>query len=279
VAHTVDAVDAAGLWRSWSTDWWLWAMLLLSAWLYLRGIANLWRNASAGAGVRRWRVGCFVTGWLALASSTVSPLDALGAQLFVAHMIQHEVMMLVAAPLLVLGRPFAPVIWSLPRRARAVAARSAAALRLRRAVHALGSPVAAWSLHAAVLWAWHAPPLFEASLRNGLLHDVQHLTFFGSALLFWWALLREGRGPGGAAVGLLYLFTTLLHTSVLGALLAFSGRSWYPAYRVTAPSFGLSALEDQQLGGLIMWVPGGLVYLLVGLALLSSLLAASDRQR
>ena len=114
--------------------------------------------------------------------------------------------------------------------------------------------------------------LFQAAVKKPWVHDLQHTSFLIGALVFWWALL-EGRGGSRRQVaGVFYLFTTLVHTSVLGALLTFSTRVWYPVYEATAPAWGLAALEDQQLGGLIMWVPGGLVYMAAGLALLAALL-------
>jgi putative membrane protein len=115
-----------------------------------------------------------------------------------------------------------------------------------------------------VLWGWHLPVAFEAALHDAWIHDLQHASFLASALLFWWVLFaRRTRGGDGPAV--LYLFTTMVHTGALGALLTFSPTAWYGAY---AGGFGLSALEDQQLGGLVMWIPGGTVYLAAGVHLL-----------
>ena len=123
-----------------------------------------------------------------------------------------------------------------------------------------------------MLWIWHAPVLFQAAVGDGFVHTLQHLSFMGSALLFWWAMFDPRHGLIRPAIGALYIFTTAIHTSVLGALLTFSSSVWYPIYTDRAPAWGLSALEDQQLGGLIMWVPGGAVYLVVTLWLLARLL-------
>jgi putative membrane protein len=136
---------------------------------------------------------------------------------------------------------------------------------------ALTLPVVAWGLHALILWLWHAPPLFEASLRSGALHDLQHATFLASALLFWWAMLYRGRGRSPASI--LWIATTLVHTGVLGMLLTFAPTPWYPFYAATTGAWGLSPLEDQQLGGLIMWVPSGALLLAIALGLASRLLA------
>jgi putative membrane protein len=277
-AHVAESGAVSSM-RRWNTDAWLWLALLAAGGLYLNGIRRLWRQASVGAGIRRWQAGAFAGGWIALVLATISPLDALGAELFSAHMVQHELMMLVAAPLLVLGRPYAPMIWGLPRGLRPWIGRAVAAPRLRRVALALGTPTAAGAIHAVLLWGWHAPALFQAARERRWVHDLQHVGFFGSALLFWWAIFRAGSVREHVGAALLWLFTTLLHTSVLGALLAFSGRAWYPGYEASAPAWGLTALQDQQLGGLIMWVPGGLVYLVVGLALLAPVLSMAERPR
>lgn len=264
-------VALADPWRTWGGPWWLYLLLALAAWLAARGVWTLWRRAGVGAGVKRWEAASFAGGWVVLALSILSPLDAFGGQLFWAHMVQHELLMLAAAPLLVLSRPLATTVWGLPHAARPLAARLAGSLGLVAALRVLSRPLTAWLLHAAVLWGWHAPALFEAALHVPWVHDLQHACFFASALLFWWALLTGPKARLG--LGVLYLFTTMVHTSLLGALLTFSGRVLYASYEGTAPRWGLSALEDQQLGGLIMWVPGGVVYLLAGLGLMAAWLA------
>jgi cytochrome c oxidase assembly factor CtaG len=136
----------------------------------------------------------------------------------------------------------------------------------------------AWGLHAAALWAWHAPALFEAAVVHESVHILQHASFFVTALLFWWSLL-SGRDGQRVGLAVLCLSTTALHGGALGALLAMAGQAWYSVYEATAPLWGLTALEDQQLGGLIMWVPAGLVYLGAALALLASWLGAPSFRR
>jgi putative membrane protein len=190
-------------------------------------------------------------------------------------MAQHEILMLVAAPLLVWSRPLAPLLWGLPFAARRAAGRASKSAFVQSAWPALTRPFHAWWIHAIALWVWHAPPLFQATLRSEWVHTAQHLSFFVSALLFWWALVhtRQYSGNGHAVF---YIFTTALHTGILGALLTFSTMVLYPDYTATAPLWGLSALADQQIGGLIMWVPAGVVYLAAGLALFWAWLRDSD---
>ncbi|MBD8530725.1 MULTISPECIES: cytochrome c oxidase assembly protein [unclassified Massilia] len=266
-AHDVAAPVPPPL--GWTFEPWVVLCLGLSALLYGLGLARLWKKSGEGRARLRLQAWSFGAGWLALAAALVSPIDAMGTLLFSAHMLQHEAMMIVAAPLLVLGRPFALWMWGLPPRWRRPVG---AAVRVR-AVHAawtlLTWPLFAWLLHAAVLWLWHAPLFFEAALHSNAIHTLQHVSFLGSALLFWWAVLGIGTFRPQRGLSMLYIFTTMAHTGALGALLTWSGIVWYPSYIGAGEAFGMDALEDQQLGGLIMWVPGGLAYLIAGLALVA----------
>ena len=228
---------------------------------------RLWRHAAPGRGVQYAEALCFLAGWISLVVALLSPLHPLGNLLFAAHMTQHEILMLVSAPLLVLGRPLLPTLWALPLAWRKGIATIARPATVRRAWALLTTPLAAWVVHLVALWLWHIPLLFEATLRSDLIHTAQHVSFLGSALLFWWAILHTGRRTTLYGVGLLCLFTTALHSGTLGALLTFSRYAWYESYAATAPPLGLTALEDQQLGGLIMWIPAGFIYLFAALLL------------
>ena len=252
--------------------------LALSAWLYWRGVRRLWRESTAGLGVRKWEAACYAGGWFALFVALVSPLHPMGSVLFSAHMTQHEVLMLVAAPLLVLGRPLIAFIWALPIAWRRKVGRVGKLRWAETSWRTITNPFAAWAIHAAALWAWHAPALFQATLKSELVHTIQHLSFLVSALLFWWALIHGRHGLMGYGAAVLYMFTTSVHSGALGAMLTFASSLWYPAYSDTTGSWGLTPLEDQQLGGLIMWVPAGLVYLFAGLALFAGWLRESERR-
>jgi putative membrane protein len=204
----------------------------------------------------------------------VSPLHPLGEVLFSAHMVQHELMMVVAAPLLVLGRPLVPFVWALPqhwRRSTGVVTRMP---HVRQVWGTLTRPSTTWVLHAAAIWVWHVPALYDATLDNDFVHTLQHVSFLGTALLFWWSALRGTRLGRGAAVG--YLFTTMLHTSALGVILAFTNSLWYPAYDATTTPFGLTPVDDQQLGGLVMWIPGSISYLVASLVLVALWMRESE---
>lgn len=245
---------------AWNWEPWLIVSLSLAAALYAIGMSQL--AHAADSPLLKWRAAYFFAGLAALVIALVSPLDAMGSELFSAHMVQHEILMLIAAPLIVLGKPLAVFTWALPASRRSPVARPFQANEWRVIWRGLTAPLSAWSLHAIALWTWHAPFLFQASVRNEAVHILQHTIFFVSALLFWWALLKSRANSTGA----LYLLTTMIHTGLLGALLTFAPVVLYPIYLASAPDWGLSALEDQQLGGLVMWVPAGFILLYGGLA-------------
>ncbi len=277
-AHDGSPHEFGDLIYTWGLDPLVVGGLALSGWLYARGVRRLWRGAGRGGGIRRWEAWAYACGWLALFVALVSPLHPLGEVLFSAHMTQHEVLMLVAAPLVVLGRPVVAFLWALPVGAARRVGGWGRAAWYQRPWRVLTNPLAAWGLHAVALWVWHVPALFEATLRSDLAHTLQHVCFLGSALLFWWALIHGPRGLMGYGTAVLYVFTTSVHSGVLGALITFARTVWYPTYNETTASWGLTALEDQQLGGLIMWVPAGLVYIVAGLALCAGWMRESERR-
>jgi putative membrane protein len=253
------------------------AWIVLVGWLYARGVGALWGRAGVGRGVERWRAAAFGAGLLALAVALASPLDALGGVLFSAHMAQHMLLAVVAAPLLVLGAGGTGLLWALGEAGRRrVGGWWRGAGRARAVWRGVSHPLSAWALHVGVLWAWHLPGLYQAALGDALVHAAEHASFLGSGWLFWWTVLGTGHGRLNAGAGVLYLFTASLAGGVLGVLMTFAPAAWYPAYAASAPVWGLSGLEDQQVAGLIMWIPAGLVYLAAGLGRLGVLLAADD---
>jgi putative membrane protein len=184
--------------------------------------------------------------------------------------------MLVAAPFFILGRPGLVILWAFPRRT----AQAFGHFTQQRVLHdlwrMLNLPFVAWLVHALALWVWHIPRLFEATVETPWIHDAQHASFFFSALLFWNALLRGPQRSFGYGAGVLYLFTTAVHSGALGALIAFARGVWYPHYLETAPAVGIPALEDQQLGGVIMWIPASVVYVVAALIMTRQWLIRSD---
>ncbi len=267
-AHTGEPLQPDDLWSAWEFDWGVVIPLIFSATLYATGSAK-------HVGLTRFQKLCFWLGWLSLVLALLSPIHPLGEVLFSAHMVQHEILMLISAPLLVLSKPLVTFLWALPIEWRRTLGRWSKESYVHRSWTFLTDPFTAWFMHAAAIWGWHIPYMFQLTLKSDLAHAAQHLSFFGSGLLFWWAVFyARGRRAYGAAI--LYVFTTAIHTGILGALLTFSPRIWYPAYVKTTSAWGLTPIEDQQIGGLIMWVPAALVYIAAGLALCWAWMNESD---
>jgi putative membrane protein len=252
-------------------------LLASSAVLYALGVRRLWRRAGAGRGIRPTHVLRFAGGWCVLAVALFSPIEAFADRSFALHMLQHELLMLVAAPLLVLARPLEAWTWALSPVLRRGAASLLREPWLRRTWRVLTGAAGAWCAHAGALWIWHVPALFIAAVAHPSLHVLQHTCFLVSALVFWWSVLRNGAAShSGSAMA--SVATTMLHTSALGALLTLAAHpSYLPAGQSTV--LGISALEDQQLGGLIMWVPGSLAYLVAGLVIAARWLTPGRAQR
>lgn len=260
-AHGDAPVTPETVLGAWNGDPVLLLGLMAAAGVYACGVYQVWRRAGVGNGVRRWQVAAFGGGLCALIVALVSPLEAMAGALFSAHMIQHLILILGAAPLLVLGAPLYVCLWGLPLHWRKSLAGWVGASRLRPLWHGLTHPLVVWGLYAATIWGWHAPPLFSAALHNDVIHEVEHLSFLFAAMAYCWVLLRPmGRRRLSRGVGILYLFTTSAHGSLLGVLIAFAPSPWFAHYVDTAPAWGLSPLQDQQLAGLIMWIPVGVAY-------------------
>jgi putative membrane protein len=255
MAHHNEAVDEA---------WFFSALPLfivgLIASFYAAGLLRVWGRAGVGRGQSVWQAIAFTAGCVTIAIAVGSPIHALGEHLLSAHMIEHELLMAVAAPLLAVSAPSAALVWAMPRRVLKVGAWLAHRSGLRSIGRLVARPATATILHAIALWAWHVPVAFNSALTNDWLHWLQHGSFFLSALLFWWVMTGAvvRRGDYHIAVG--HLFVTSMHMGVLGALMVVSRYTWYVVDTDALTSAGLTALEDQALAGLIMWVPAGLIY-------------------
>jgi putative membrane protein len=236
--------------------------LLLVLALYVGGMVRLWRRSSRGRDERRRGACLFALGWLTLAGALVSPLHEGGERSFTLHMIEHEILMLVAALLLVAARPGATLLWAFSGAARH-ALGGAGRWDLWRV---LTDPFVATAIQAVVIVGWHMPALFDLALRHEGWHVVQHLSFIASAILFWWAMIHHRSGRAGTLVSALCLFVTSMVGGGLGALMALANSPWYESYAALAMTpTGLTPQQDQQLAGLLMWIPGGLYHLAAAL--------------
>jgi len=232
------------------------ALLVYAAgFVRLGGRRSLWRGAAL-----------YSSGWLILTLALVSPLHEGGERSFTLHMIEHELIMLVAAPLLALSRPLGVMLWAFPRNMRQTLAFPGL---LRR----LADPVLATALQSVALWAWHAPPLFNRALGHPGWHVAQHLSFLVTALIFWWSMTQTPN----RALAALCLFVTAILGGALGALMALAPRVLYRIEPASAAVWGLTPLEDQQLAGLMMWIPACTVYAAAALLLAMRWVAQSGR--
>jgi len=277
LAHGVGPIESGDLWTHWSLDPLVLAPLLIACWFYARGLTDL--RVSLGRTAPKlpaWRVAAFLGGGAVVAIALISPLDELSGTLLSAHMVQHVLLVAVAPPLLVLGRPEVACFRGLPARWRRGLARSPGARRVRVVLGAAARPLPATALHGAMLWIWHAPLLFQAAAANPWLHWLEHFCFFGSALLFWRGLVVAAGTRTGAAVGSAAALISLVHSGFLAALLTLSPALLYPASTRWSSAWGMTPLQDQQLAGAIMWAPMGAIYLAAGLTLAARLLQAPE---
>ena len=228
-------------------------------------ILGYWRLRQRSKLSRR-RSLLFLGGWLVLTLALVSPLHEGGEQSFTLHMIEHELIMLVATLLLAASGAGGTLAWGLPARVRLALGGSWKA-PLAGLWRQLTQPITATIVQAVVMWLWHAPALFNRALESDGWHAAQHLSFVAASLLFWVAMLNPRRGGLMLSAGC--LFVTTLVEGALGALMSLSASPWYSAYAaMNLSGIGLDPTTDQQLAGLIMWIPGGLVHGAAALALL-----------
>lgn len=256
---------------SWNLDPWIIMPMVMLLALFALGSWRLSRKSR----VPRRRHRLFLAGWLVLTLALVSPLHEGGERSFTLHMAEHELIMLVATLLLAASQAGGILAWGLPERIRR-ALRGNWKAPLASVWRWLTEPITATIIQAVTMWAWHAPALFDRALDNRGWHIAQHASFILASLLFWTAMLKPRRG--GYLLSAACLFLTSLVEGALGALMALSESPWYSAYAAMGLSgIGLDPTTDQQLAGLLMWIPGGLVHGTVALALLYRWLREEDR--
>jgi putative membrane protein len=254
---------------AWNLDPVILTAIVLAGVLYRRG-----RRSGHG-----WRAVAFAGALTAVAAALVSPLDAMSAELASAHMVQHVLLVLVAAPLLALSAPTAALVRGGPLAVRNAVRWSHRFAPVRDRFRPARHPVALWLAHVATLWFWHASVPYGTALGNDVVHILEHASFLITGVLFWSVVIggpRVRRVPEGYA--LLLVFTMALQSVFLSVLLTFARRPWYDAYADTTAAYGLDPLTDQHLAGAIMWVPAGLVYLAAGLGLTAAWLRAAERE-
>lgn len=252
----------------WSLDPQIIIALVVVGALYWIGtaatLAVLPRNHRLGP--RPWRVALFYLSLLLIVVALESPLDYLAQQLMWAHMIQHLILIMLVPELMLLGDPALPLLRGLPIAMRRRALGTALGWRwvhaLGRALGRVSRPVPAFCLFALTLWAWHWPPFYNLTLRNQGVHDLEHLTFLATAILFWWQVIDQTqfRCRMSYLKRAIYVFLGAVANHLLAVILAFVTVPLYAYRHLAERPGGISALTDQQFAGGIMWVPGMFLY-------------------
>jgi putative membrane protein len=230
--------------------------------------------------VARWRSFAYLSGLLVVGIALMSPIDVLAGQFFFMHMIQHLLLVMIAPPLLLIANPMPIMMWGLPaglRREVGKWLRPGAAVR--QALRKLTPPGLVWLAFVIVLVGWHDPGAYDAALRSDLVHDAEHLSFFISAVLFWWHVIGAAphihkRLSRGTRTG--YVLSAVPPTMLTGIALSFAGEPLYAYYQSIARPWEMSLLQDQMLGGVLMWIPGSMMYIIAALALVAQMIQAEE---
>lgn len=269
---------------TWSLNKSVISVLLITSGFYLRG---WWKLHQAGHHTlaTKWRLRAYIGAQVALAFALLSFIDWLQSSLFLMHMIQHLLLTMIAAPLLWLANPFPIALWGLPRYWRLTLGRLLSRKsRFRKVLSAITPMGTSWMIFTATFWLWHDPAAYQAALRNELIHDFEHLTFFLTAMLFWWHIIAAAphihkRYSYGARIGLVLL--TIIPNEVLAVFISLSETVVYPYYETVPRVWGIDVMTDQAIGGVIMWIPGGMMYALTAILLFvaSSRAEKEDRKK
>lgn len=266
-------------WAAWPQEPLLLLGLGLTVCLYWLGWSRLSR-VGTGQAATPWRAAAFMAGSLAVGTALLSPIAAFSERLFFMHMIQHLLLLLIAPPLLLLGQPLVPILWGLPRQLRKPLGR---ALRTGQPLERIGdvitTPIFAAAAFVVALAIWHIPVFYDAAQGRTFTHDLEHLMFFGTALLYWWPIIHPSGGRRRLSFGLAlpYLLPPFLESMLIGVMLTFAGQPLYQTYAEMQMPWGFNPVTDQQLGGLIMWIPGGMFFLIPMIGLLIALLNNEER--
>lgn len=258
--------------------------LFIVGWSRLRSISGPPRNRRALGAV--WRPVSYIAGLFVIGFALMSPLDVLVQQLFFMHMIQHLLLIMVAPILLLLPNPMPFLLWGLPQSARLAAGRALNNVIhkesvIGRLLRKVTGPVAVWFIMILFIVGWHDPNMYNAALRSELVHDLEHVTMFMAGMLFWWTV--TGAGPRlhrnmSRPAKVIFVIAAIPPNMALGAALAFSQQPIYSFYNDMPRLWGISVLDDQRLSGIIMWIPGSMMYFMTALALIFMILSGEERK-
>jgi len=260
-AHDAIGEDE-GVWTAWSFDLPVLVPAVLLGFFYACGLRRWPVRHHAH---QWWKTACYYSGLMIGVLSVVSPIDRLGEHHFFAHMIQHELIMVAAIPLILLGAPTTPVLRGMPRWLRVnVVGAFAGEPVVRRVWRGLAQPLIALVISQGIIVAWHLfPGWYNAAVERDGVHYVQHFSFAFGALLFWWNIIDPAplRAPMGYLLRIVYVLAGTTAQSVIAAMITLADQPLYDVYETARPIFDMSPLSDQELGGLVMWVPGQMIHL------------------
>lgn len=257
-------------------------VILTMSTLYVTGWRRLRRQSAHHKLATRLRLTSYLSGMVIIAIALMSPIDRLGGQLFFMHMIQHMLFMMLSAPLLWLAEPFPISLWGLPPKARhAVGGLFNSDSTFRSVLARATSPGVAWLIFVTIYLGWHDPNLYNLALHHEWVHDIQHITFFGASLLYWWPIIGAAphihtRFPGWAKLP--YLLGTVPPNMFVGISIAFATDVRYTYYESIPRFWGLTVMQDQQLAGAIMWIPGSMMFIMAALVVLALLFGKEKSQ-
>jgi len=253
----------------------------LAAAVHLAGRRRLKQRGGARL-VSPWCSVSYLGGLAVLWIALMSPIDVLSGQFFFMHMVQHLLLVMIAPPLLWLANPMPTMMWGLPAGLRLEVGRW---LRpdapFRRMVRTLTAPGLVWLYFVALLVGWHDATLYGLALESDLVHDLEHLTFFGSAMLFWWHVIGAAphihkRLSTGVRIG--YALSVVPANALTGIAIAFASKPIYTYYTTVARPGDMTVMEDQMLGGVLMWIPGSMMYIVAALILIARIVRDEENK-
>ena len=279
--------ELSALLRSWEWRFVVVAIVVLWGSVYINGFAHI-RTLKSGSRSRDviglapyWRLFSYLAGLLCIVLALLSPVEVLSGQLFFMHMIQHMLLVMCAAPLLLISNPFPILLWGLPSRIRSVVGGLFVGKSwLRKALERFTGAGKSWMLFVIVYIGWHDPMLYEAALHSSVVHDIEHISFFLVSILFWWHVTSAApRVHQHLAYGrrIAYLLVTVPVNMITGVAITFSRQPIYEYYVKVQRPWALTVMQDQMLGGIIMWIPGSMMLIIAIIVLVVRMMASEER--
>jgi cytochrome c oxidase assembly factor CtaG len=279
--------ELSALLRSWEWRFVVIAVVMLSGSVYINGFFHIrtLRNRSTSRDViglvPYWRLLSYLGGLICIILALLSPVEVLSGQLFFMHMIQHMLLVMCAPPLLLISNPFPILLWGLPAKIRTVVGGLFVGNSwLRKLLKRYAGAGTIWMIFVIVYIGWHDPTLYEAALRSKFVHDIEHISFFVVSMLFWWHVTSAApRVHQNLAYGkrIAYLLVTVPVNMISGVIITFSRQPIYEYYVKIQRPWSLTVMQDQMLGGIIMWIPGSMMLIVAIIVLVVRMMASEER--